>query len=206
MATTIQEFVAERGITALFHFTRARNLDSILARGLVPRNVLEQEGFDGFNDEHRIDETDAVCLSIGFPNYKMFFGLRKDYAGETWVVLAISPQALWDLDCAYCVANAASNGVTAIPLAQRKSVAAMQAMYADWPGKPRADLEIPDNYPTNPQAEVLALKGVPRKYIMAVITLNEAVRKDLMAKFPGVDIRALVKYFRYRRDYAHWKA
>lgn len=206
MATTIQEFVAERGITALFHFTRARNLDSIFARGLVPRNILHREGFDGFNDQHRIDGTDAVCLSIGFPNYKMFYGIQKDHAGETWVILVIHPQALWDLDCAFCVANAASNGVTAIPLAQRKSVVAMQAMFADWPGKPRAELNIPDNYPTNPQAEVLALQGVPRQYIIAIITLNEAVRKELAEKFPGVDIRALAGYFRYRRDYAHWKA
>lgn len=206
MATTIQEFVAERGINALFHFTRARNLDSILARGLVPRNILRREGFDGFNDQYRIDATDAVCLSIGFPNYKMFYGIQKDHEGETWVILVIHPQALWDLDCAFCVANAASNGVTAIPLAQRKTLVAMQAMYADWPGKPRAELNIPDNYPTNPQAEVLALQGVPRQYIVAVITLNEAVRKELMDKFPGVDIRALAGYFRYRRDYAHWKA
>lgn len=206
MATTIQEFVAERGITFLMHFTRARNLDSILARGLVPRNTLILEGFDGFNDQYRIDGTDAVCLSIGFPNYKMFYGIQKDHPGETWVVLVIHPQALWDLDCAFCAANAASTGVTAIPLQQRRGLAALQAMYADWPTKSRSELNIPNNYPTNPQAEVLALQGVPRQYILGTITVNETVRQELLAKYPGVDVRAIAQYFRYRRDFVHWKA
>jgi hypothetical protein len=206
MATTIREFVAERGIKLLMHFTRASNLPSIFTRGLVPRNTLAQEGFDAFNDQYRIDGTDAVCLSIDFPNYKMFYGVQKDHADETWVIICIHPQALWDLDCAFCTANAASNGVTAIPLNQRRTLSAMQAMYMDWPGKARSELNLPDNYPTNPQAEVLALQGVPKKYIVGILTLNEVVRQELMAKFPGVEMRALAGYFRYRRDFAHWKA
>lgn len=205
MATTIQEFIAERGIKCLMHFTRAKNLDSILARGLVPRNILSHEGFGSFNDKYRIDGTDAVCLSIDFPNYKMFYGIQKDYADVSWVIVVIHPQILWDLDCAFCAANAASSGVTAIPLAQRKTLQAMGAMYAEWPGKPRSALSIPNNYPTNPQAEVLALQGVPRKYILGVVTLNETVRQELMAKYPGVEMRASAAHFRYRRDYAHWK-
>lgn len=205
MATTIPEFVAERGINYLMHFTRASNLDSILTRGLVQRNALIAEGFNGYNDHLRIDGTDAVCLSIGFPNYKMFYGVQKDHPGETWVILVVHPQALWDLDCAFCATNAASNSVTSIPLAQRKGLAAFQAMYADWPTKSRAELNIPDFYPTNPQAEVLALQGVPRNYILTVVTLNEEVKQSLIAKYPGVDVRAIAKFFRYRTDYAHWK-
>jgi ssDNA thymidine ADP-ribosyltransferase, DarT len=206
MAKTIQEFVAERGIKLLMHFTRAKNLPSILARGLVPRSTLALEGFEDFNDRYRIDGTDAVCLSIDFPNYKMFYGIQKDYPGEKWVVLCIHAQALWDLDCGFCTANAASNGVTAIPLEDRKTLAAMQAMYADWPDKPpRSALNLPSNYPTNPQAEVLALQGVPRKYILGVLTLNDAVRQELMATHPGVEFRANARYFRYRQDFAAWK-
>jgi len=206
MARTIQEFVAERGIKFLTHFTRAGNLDSILARGLVPRNILVQEGFDGFNDQYRIDGTDSVCLSIDFPNYKMFYGIQKDHPGEVWVVLVIHPQALWDLDCAFCAANAASNGVTAIPLAQRRTLAAMKAMYDEWPGKPsRSEMNLPNNYPTNPQAEVLALQGVPRQYIVGILTLNETIKQELAAKHPGVTMWANASYFRYRRDYAAWK-
>jgi len=205
MATTIQEFVTERGIKLLMHFTRASNLTSILARGLVPRDTLALEGFAEFNDRYRIDGTDAVCLSIDFPNYKMFYGIQKDHAAETWVIICINPQVLWDLDCAFCTANAASNGVTAIPLNQRKTLTAMQALYADWPGKARSEMNLPNNYPTNPQAEVLALQGVPRTYIIGVLTLNETIRQELMAKHPGVEMRASAGHFRYRRDFDHWR-
>lgn len=202
---TIQEFVAERDIKFLLHFTRARNLDSILARGLLPRNTLILEGFDGINDQYRFDGTDAVCLSIGFPNYKMFYGIQKDYPGETWVILVIHPNVLWDLDCAFCSTNAASNIVTTIPLEQRRGLAALQAMYADWPTKPRAELNIPNHYPTNPQAEVLALQGVPRQYIFGIVTLNDAVSQTLQAKYAGVAVLTKAQYFRYRKDFAHWK-
>ena len=205
MATTIQEYVAERGINFLMHFTRAGNLPSILARGLVRRDTLTLEGFDGFNDQHRIDGTDAVCLSIGFPNYKMFFRLRQENKEESWAVLVVQPQVLWELDCAFCCTNAASNSVTAISLADRKGLAALQAMYGDWPTKPRAELNLPNGLPTNPQAEVLVLHGVPRKYISGVVTLTEAHKEELAAANPGLQVWARAQFFRYRNDHSHWK-
>ena len=205
MAKTIQEFVAEREIKFLLHFTRAKNLPSILTRGLIPRNKLITEGFTDFNDQLRLDETDAVCLSIGFPNYKMFYGIQKDHANETWVILVINPQVLWQLNCAFCAANAASSSVTAIPLWKRKQLSAFQAMYADWPTKSRADLNIPNQYPTNPQAEVLALQGIPKRYFLGIITLNSSIKEELSALYPDADIQAIAQYFRYRKDYEHWK-
>lgn len=204
MAHTIQEYVVERGINFLMHFTRASNLGSILQRGLVPRDTLIREGHNDFNDQFRYDGTEAVCLSIGFPNYKMFWGIRQDNKDVDWIVLVIHPAALWMLPCAFCVTNAASASVTAIPLEQRRNLAALQAMYGDWGDKTRAVLGIPNHYPTNPQAEVLMLNGVPRDYILAVIVLNTAKQQELQAQYPGLDVRVNAGYFRYRRDYAHW--
>jgi hypothetical protein len=206
MATTIKEFVTERGIKFLMHFTRAKSLESIISRGLVPRSTLVLADFDGLNDPHRIDGTDAVCLSIGFPNYKMFYRIRQDHPAETWVVLVIHRKALWDLDCAFCTSNAASKGVTAIPLEQRKGVTALRALYADWPTKPPSALKIPDHYPTNPQAEVLALQGVPRSYIVGIYTPNEKVKEETFAKYPTVTVLARPKFFSYRDDFEDWKA
>ena len=45
MATTVQEYVAERGINSLMHFTLVANLDSIMARGLVLRDTLVAAGY-----------------------------------------------------------------------------------------------------------------------------------------------------------------
>ena len=205
MASTIKKFVEERGIKYLVHFTRASNLDSILSRGLVPRNTLAAEGFKGFNDQYRIDGTHAVCLSIDFPNYKMFYGVRKDHSSETWVALVIKVEVLWDLDCAFCATNAASNSVRSIPLQQRRGIAALQGMYTDWPTKQRSELNLKDNYPTNPQAEVLVFNGVPRKYIAGIVTLNDTDRATLEDKHPNVGMKSIAQWFRWRNDYEHWK-
>jgi len=205
MAGTIQEYATDRGINYLMHFTRTSNLESILQRGLVPRDTLILEGYNDFNDQYRYDGTHAVCLSIGFPNYKMFFGIRQENKDVDWVVLVIHPAALWMLPCVFCVENAASARVTAVPLELRRDLAALQAMYADWDDKPRSILGIPDNYPSNPQAEVLMFNGVPRNYILCVIVLNLAKQQEIQAKHPGLNVRVHASYFRYRRDYAHWK-
>lgn len=205
MATTIQEYVAERGIKNLMHFTRESNLDSILQRGLVTRDVLKREGYTSFNDNVRADYTSAVCLTIGFPNYKMWHGLKQDNQGVDWVIVVVSPAALWSLPCAFCTANAALGSVAAIPLEQRQTLAAFQAMYADIPGKERVKLGIADSFTTNPQAEVLMLQGVPRPYIFGVIASTVAQEARLKAKYQGLQIYMKPKYFSYRSDWAYWK-
>lgn len=48
MATTVQEYAAEVGVKQLVHFTRESNLESILNRGLVTREMLTRESFNGF--------------------------------------------------------------------------------------------------------------------------------------------------------------
>lgn len=203
---TIQQFANEIGVKTLVHFTRESNLDSIFERGLVPRNMLEFERFEGFNDAVRADRTDAVCVSIGFPNYKMWYQVKEKNKGLDWVVLAIAPRALWELNCAFCSANAALAAIAAIPLAQRQTLLAFQGMYADVPGKERARLGIPAWWPTNPQAEVLMLQGVPRGYILGVITLNPQQDARIKQRYPGVQTQINAAYFRYRKDYEFWKA
>lgn len=71
MIKLIEGFAKLRGIKNLSHFTRESNLDSILQRGLITRDLLTREGYHSFNDSVRADGTNAVCLTIGFPNYKM---------------------------------------------------------------------------------------------------------------------------------------
>ncbi|WP_288379991.1 DarT ssDNA thymidine ADP-ribosyltransferase family protein [uncultured Massilia sp.] len=205
MAETIQEYAVERNIRFLMHFTRASNLENILKHGLVPRDVLVREGYGAYNDQYRYDGTNAVCLSIHFPNYKMFWGIRQENKDVDWVVLALRPEVLWMLPCAFCATNAASAAVAAVPLEQRKGLAALQSMYADWGDKSRATLGIPNSFPTNPQAEVLMLNGVPREYIAVVIVLTSAKQRELQAQYPGLDVRVHAEFFSYRQDYAHWK-
>lgn len=205
MAKTIQEYAEERGIKNLLHFTRESNLDSILQRGLVTRDVLWQEDYAHFNDHVRADYTNAVCLTIGFPNYKMWHGLKQDDPTIDWVIIAVRPSALWTLPCAFCTANAALGSVTAIPLEQRQTLAAFQAMYADVPGKERVKLGIAASFTTNPQAEILMLQGVPSNYIFGVIASTVAQEARLKARYQNLQIFMRPGYFSYRNDWAYWK-
>jgi len=201
---TIEEFVRERSINGLFHFTRATNLGSILERGLITRDILIQEGKrEACNDQFRYDATDAICVSIGFPNYKMFWSLRQNNEDIEWVVLVIRSRALLER-CVFCQTNAASARVTAIPLQQRMSLDALKLMYLDFDQTQRATLNIPSDYPTNPQAEVLRLDGIPRQYISGVLVQTKALKQELEAKYPGLPVKLAPNYFLYRSDYAHW--
>lgn len=207
MATTVQELVAEREIKWLTHFTREPYLPSILQRGLITRDVMIKEGNEGLcNDQLRLDGTHAICASVSFPNYKMFWGLRKDHPDVNWIVLAIHPSALWSTRVAFCTANAASAGVSAIPLEQRMSLAAFEAMFADFGDKARAPLGLANAHPTNPQAEVLFLDGVPRQFIAGAWALNAEQKARIEAQHPGFQVVVNAALYRYRRDFEHWKS
>lgn len=204
MSRNIQDYVAERGIKHLLHFTRESNLASILERGLLQRNELEG-GSARFNDAYRMDRTNAICLSISHPNYKMFFSLRRDNPEEKWVVIGISPSVLWTLPCAFCATNAASNAVTAIPINQRMGLTSFQSMFNDWGEKTRATLGIGNHYPTNPQAEVLVLSSIPTQFILGVAADNAVNQQRLQVTYPGSTIIAMPSFYNGRPDFAHWR-
>ena len=127
----MQQEVEHRQIKYVFHFTRASHVPSILAHGLVPRAEWAPQGIQAeVNDQYRIDgHTTANCCSIGHPNYKMFYRMRIN-TDCNWVVLIIDARVLWEKDCAFCVENAASNNVTAVPIQDRKGLAAFRMLRA----------------------------------------------------------------------------
>lgn len=207
MDNSIKDFVKQRGIKHLKHFTKLSNLGSILQSGLVTRDVLVHEGKDdALNDRHRHDNTNAVCVSIGFPNYKMFWGLRQDHPDTDWVIVVISKSALWELQCAFCVANAASTQISTTPLEQRMTLDALRSMYDDFDDKTRIQLGLTDDLPTNPQAEVLMLEGVPIQYIQGVYVQNDAIKAKVQKLHPKLKVIVNENLFCPRSDYTHWKA
>ena len=80
----IKNFLQERDIDELIHFTCVDNLESILSNGLLSLEDLYYNQIHYYyNDENRLEHKDnAICLSISFPNYKMFYKYRmklKDF-------------------------------------------------------------------------------------------------------------------------------
>jgi hypothetical protein len=137
----------------------------------------------------------------------LFYRLRDTYPEKEWAVIGLKPEILWEKDVAFCRVNAAKAEVTAIPLQERKGVAAFQAMFEDYNGKARSSLGIPDHYPTYPQAEVLVFDKIEPSYIVGVTFNKYENFKQFHGKNYQHDFQILFEndYYRPRCDYAHWR-
>ncbi|MEI7841303.1 MAG: DarT ssDNA thymidine ADP-ribosyltransferase family protein [Methylococcaceae bacterium] len=204
----MENTVKNRGIRVAFHFTRLENLDSILESGIVPRQTLKTNSKNfSYNDESRFDNhTDASCFSLGHPNYKMFYKLRRMHPEQEWIVIGCRPEILWIKNCAFCVENAASDSVRFIPIEQRKGTAAFEKMFFSDEIHSREELKLSNDYPTNPQAEVLVFDVVERSHIFFVCCQSKYMAGVLKEKYPDIDFFVHHEpFFSARTDHLHWK-
>jgi hypothetical protein len=206
----IRAYCEVRRIGTVVHFTRLENLAGILADGILPRLALEgREDRVIVNDYTRADgQKDAICLSIGFPNYKMFFKYRRMHPTATWAILQIRSEILWQFDCAFCWANASCSVVRSLPLPLRKDSSSLEKMFADRcevSGVSRSSCKIPDNYSTNPQAEVLAFSRIPLSYVAAVYFQDENARSKFLPRDKVLTVGVKPDYFDARCDWQLWK-
>lgn len=201
---TIQQECTDRNIDRLFHFTRAENVPGILKNGLLPPSHIEAKDLQcTSNDQYRHDELDAICLSIEWPNYKMFYILRCNVPLETsWAVLQINPAVLWKKNCCFSVTNAADGSVSSTSVEKRSGLAAFQKLFQDYQGKKRVDLGLPDFYPTNPQAEVSCFDPIEPEYIDAV-WFNDA-KAARAVKDQHSTVHYDDQYYWPRRDHTNW--
>lgn len=201
--------VADRQIRYLVHFTRAQNLDNIIKYGLIPVGRLRNTPIVfSNNDEYRIDGCEeANCLSIEFPNYKMFYSYRKQFPEIDWVVLGIRKEVLWEKDCAFCVENAASNTIRNTSLESRKGIEAFRRLYDDYPsGFLRRNLNIIQALPTHPQAEVLVFDNIEPEFIWGVAFQNlETQQRYAEIIPPNINSQVKPQLFMPRNDYENWR-
>lgn len=204
----MEELLKQRQIDRLYHFTQAENLSNIFKYGLLPRNILEDSTIPScFNDDYRYDNClNAVCMSIKFPNYKMFYRLRQDNSDVDWAVLRLNAQILCDFPCAYCWTNAGNSTMYNTPLEERMGTNAFLELFEDRPNYPkREELNIADWYPTNPQAEVLVFGTIPIRYIENVYFENRQTLvkyKEIIPNYINTAINSSV--FKYRNDWEFW--
>lgn len=207
----IREICNRQNIQQLAHFTHIDNLSNILRLGLVGRDKVRKSlnpvTFK-INDELRIDgHPEAVCLSISFPNYRMFYPYNQKSPAD-WVVISLRSEILWELDCAFCRENAASNNVRFVPIDIRRQVNALEDLFRDVDQVKRSDLNIPASFPTNPQAEVLVFNRIHPRYIMKVYFYDHQARDYWFKKNPFVAPDLLMverEYFSPRCDYRFWQ-
>ncbi len=202
----MRKMIAERAIEKLVHFTRAENLASILERGILSREALSGTPFL-HNDEVRVDGYPEVsCISIEFPNYRMFSRYKFTNREANWAVITMSSRVLLEKPCLFYPSNAAS--YTSRQLAQESLVAfeGLQRMFGDQEGL-RKKLELPNGSPTDPQAEILVFDAIEREFFEEIHVLRRDPMVDQVGKqLPrAVPIRIGGAMFAPRSDYKHWQ-
>ena len=207
----------DRGISTLCHFTPSERLSSILHRDFLSRSFLEKLPASvrpPFTDLDRDDGyKDAICLSISFPNYRMFFKKTNGKANQhKWVVLLLDVRILWENECAFCHQNARFEPVLRVPLEYRKTNVALERMF--WPldyhetGLRYLRQQIPENYPTHPEAEVLVFDTIPAEYINEVHFYDDTALQTWFKDNPETYSQKLYanrQYFKPRCDYKAWQ-
>jgi hypothetical protein len=165
----IKAICKERGIKELIHFTKIENVRSILDIGLNSKDYNgEIAKRHNINDRERFDyRTHMISLSISYPNDKMFYKNRINDSSQEWAVLRLSPSILWELDCLFCPANAASSSISSANDETLTGSRSLKKMF----NKQTGNLRVCD--PTDSQAEVLVNSHIPTKYIESVVLEKE---------------------------------
>ena len=219
----IERVIEKRNIKYLTHFTRIENLPSILQNGLLPRNQLFIQGIDfEINDMDRRDNTDAVCLSISFPNYKLFYRYRMKKPETKWAVILLDPLLLDKLKCSFACRNAASNEMKARSAEESFSMEALHEMFGEIrSGNIRYQMNLDSYETTDPQAEVLVHEIIDPRYIRKIIVLGMEDLDSVQDSLPKSALQIFTienklryyskqrqeyrSYFDKRSDYQYWR-
>ena len=181
----LKEHATQLKVPYAVHFTRAENLESIIAHGIYPISRIDELGIPAqVNDELRLDgRRNGISISVAFPNCKMLYKYRMENQGSEWVILILQPSILWTKDCAFCKHNAADARISNLPLASLNTVSAFQAMFEEIEGHvSRTEQNLKSFDPTDVQAEVLLFDPIEPALIECVVFDSTATK----TKYVGV--------------------
>lgn len=202
--SSLARAVQKRGVPYLTHFTEVSNLPSIFQKGIHSRGALDQSGQAfSFNDQLRLDgRRMGISLSVGFPNYKMFYKYRIQDVQKKWAVIRVDPSVLWENDCLFFPNNAADGKMINITDNVLKGEEAFELMYIETVGKVTRDKKLLKPYdPTDPQAEVMVFGDIPLSKVIDVVFEDAGLMVNFATRFPHVNMVYGPELFG-SRDYA----
>lgn len=204
VAAEIPGFLALRNISSLYHFTSAKNLESLVTNGFLGRTSLYDKNIDfTISDEHREEPIlDGVCFSLSRPN--IYMAAKKIKEGKHDLVL---------LELNDVGAILSKHNYVAIP--GNFGSPHLKALIKSWPEKfigasglmnlfqaeaIRNKFSIPSFEPTDPQAEIIFLEPLPWIYVKKVYFPNsvdylvsEKIR-EIMRRLPiGLVLHSQIK-------------
>lgn len=189
-------YLMDRKVKYLVHFTPIENLYGIMKEGILPRDKQTNPGL--WPDDLRLDgHTDCSCFSISYPNYRMLYQKRMNRKNqvtdgmERFAILLIDPSALQEIDdndIAYYQNNAANHNSIS-EFSEHTGLYALSSMFADNvtdDGRilTRDSQFLSSEFTTHPQAEVLIRGAVPAKYIRKIVLCSKISEKYLPCKIP----------------------
>lgn len=199
------EFTNKRGVTSVLHFTRLKNLPSILSNWLLTRNEITEWNVKcAVNDANRFDWKDWICTSLDFPNYKLFYRFRCLYWKDEWVILKLNSKIISKKHCLFFPINAAKRDIRKYNI-EHNSIEAYHLMFSDtisW--RKRKELDIPDNFTTDPQAEIIFLEKIETEYISGIVFESESALKSCDIGELNTLKSVEPELFRPRSDYPFW--
>ncbi len=215
----IRKILEKRKIKHLIHFTRVENLESILQYGFVPRSMCKALDMQAIcNDDQRLDgRIDCNSISVEFPNYRLLRGFQFRNQGAKWVIFKIDVEALFDIskEYGYYKTNAANSQFRSYECRYRSSVRDFEEMFCEdieYNGTHirRKDLNIPDKYTTDPQAEILISGIIEPKFIRRICFASFEDMQDYKntcrtKKLESFDYGVEPSLFGLRKDYTYWK-
>lgn len=191
-------FVKKRGITRLCHFTRTSNLPIIFGIdniGSIPNGIISRQSVDdldlfssieqpiNYTDLDRWDgRKDLISTSIEVPNghyLNTVIGREINNIFSDFCIILINPYIINEKTI-FCPGNAAIERYRFILKNndnQFKGMKAFEYLFSDV-NNPKHGLikrknDLPNNYTTDEQAEVMIPNSIPVEYIDGVVFKNQ---------------------------------
>jgi len=166
----IVNFLKQKNISRLFHFTHVSNLESILDIGIETRMFLELSAFSfQATDPIRMDRfTESISVSIGEPN-RLLLPLKSLDSEHQLVILEVSANSLLTQNFAAFPSNAASGVFKSEILnnpARYVGIRALVGLYLNAPLRNEARLSL--DVPTDTQAEILFFDSIAPSKIQKI--------------------------------------
>ncbi len=176
----IQTILQRRKIKKLIHFTAIENLENIFQFGILPILTLKEKNIPyRYNDETRFDgKRDCICLSVEYPNHKMFYKYRQNPENQ-YAVVVLNAESILLNDCTkyYCETNAANRHIRE-KLLRLTTPECLENMFQpeisiatnsnDKISLYKRKESDPDFITTDPQAEILIEGKIETKDIMEI--------------------------------------
>jgi hypothetical protein len=137
------------------------------------------------NDEERYDyRLGGTSTSIAFPNGRMFFKLRQENEAESWAILAIKPEVIWEKDALFCRHNAADARISGLSDDELRTVGAFETLFEEIEELPsRVDQALQPYDPTDVQAEVFIQDIIEPNFIIGALFDDRETRDAHVALF-----------------------